>query len=99
MPAGDQGAARQAASPSTAPTERSMPAVSTTSVSPADMMNSGTAWRSTLTRLFQVRKCGERIESADNSAQRPEARQDNEQIDPARARSQLAGNLGGCERS
>ena len=58
----------QAARPSTAPTERSMPAVSTTIVSPADMMNCSDAWRSTLIRLAQVRKCGLRIDSAVISA-------------------------------
>ncbi len=45
-----------------------MPPVSTTSVSPADITKSGTAWRSTLTRLLYVRKCGERIERATTSA-------------------------------
>ncbi len=51
-----------------------MPAVSTTSVSPADMMNSGTAWRSTLMRLFQVRKYGDRIDRVTISAVRATSR-------------------------
>ena len=46
-----------------APTDRSMPAVSTTIVSPADIMNCNEAWRSTLIRLDHVRKCGLRIDS------------------------------------
>ena len=47
--------AKQAARPIVAPTERSSPAVITTSVRPELMKNSSAAWRSTLTRLTTLR--------------------------------------------
>src|SRR5919108_619646 len=48
----------QAARPSTAPTERSMPPVITTSVRPAESRNCSAACRSRITMLSLVRKPG-----------------------------------------